>query len=357
MKTVFGVFTCLGTAVCLQAATWTVDNNTAHPADFRTIQEAVDAAAVGDTILVAGSSSSYAGFTSTKRLNIKGERESSTGFSVKISSSIYFTEFFNDIHPDHLRNAAGSVFEGFESANHILIMGPCSGVLINRCRVNVNQIYLYGCSGTMVRNCVLTSSIVSIRSHSLNGRTFQGSGCTIVGSKLSSISATQIPNTLFENCVIGVYVGSASQPTGPVYTDTDTAPFIIRNSILIGKTTIFSDPSSAFNFRANFDHCLSIGDFTFAAENGNFSLPYNQFASVFVDATPGTTDPAAFVLKAGSPALGAGLNGADMGMYGGLSPFVPNFIPALPRILHLTVPPLVPADTGLTFEVGAEARD
>jgi hypothetical protein len=337
----------------MHAATWTVDNNTAHPADFRTIQEAVDAAAVGDTILVAGSAYDYEGFTSTKHLYIKGERESSTGFNVRISGgSINFTEFFNDIHPDHLRNAAGSVFEGFECLSQITIYGPCSGVSINRCR---GILQIVGCSGTMVRNCVLSGQYFSDIDY-LNGRVFHGSGCTIIGSKLDIFNPL-IPNTLFANCVIGNYVGGSSQLVGPVFTTSETAPFVIRNSILIGKTTIFTVPSSAYNGRVNFDHCLSIGGFTFPAGNGNVSVPYNQFASVFVDATPNTADPAAFVLKAGSPALGAGLNGADMGMYGGISPFVPNFIPALPRILQLTVPPLVPANTGLTFEVRAEARD
>ena len=80
------------------------------------------------------------------------------------------------------------------------------------------------------------------------------------------------------------------------------------------------------------------------------SLASSQRTNVFTTTT-------SFVLKAGGPAVGTGKNGVDMGMYGGISPFVDNFIPALPRITEIIVPPTVPDSSGLTFEVKAEARD
>ena len=72
MKTILHICTSIVLASSLHAATWTVDNVTSRPANFRTIQAAIDAAAVGDTLLIAPSASTYGGFTLTKRLNIKG---------------------------------------------------------------------------------------------------------------------------------------------------------------------------------------------------------------------------------------------------------------------------------------------
>ena len=56
----------------VHATTLLVDNNMLHDADYRTLQDAVDAASEGDTIILAGSSTRYGNATISKRLNIYG---------------------------------------------------------------------------------------------------------------------------------------------------------------------------------------------------------------------------------------------------------------------------------------------
>ena len=351
---------CLALSIPLHAATWTVDNNVANPADFRTIQEAVDAAAVGDTILVSGSTQAYSSFTSTKRLNIKGQAVGTLSPAARVSSSVRFDEVYDVQSPDHLRNASGSLLEGLEVGD-ISIDGMCSGVTIKRC--SASNITLNGCSGGMVVNC--WASNVYFRTSSAppidNGptRNFRGTGNSVIGTWADRILFGVPANTLVENCVLGVYVGGATETSGPVETGSlnDTAPFVVRNTILIGKATIYHSTASSGNASAVFDRCLSIGGTVLPAGSGNLSVAYTQFPNVFVNATPNANAPETFVLKAGSPAIGAGLGGVDMGMYGGSAPFVANYVPALPRINYLAVPPLVPDSTGLTFQVQAEARD
>ena len=51
---------------------WTVDNNSNSPAQYSDLQLAVDNAAIGDTILVAGSTTSYGDITLDRKLTIIG---------------------------------------------------------------------------------------------------------------------------------------------------------------------------------------------------------------------------------------------------------------------------------------------
>jgi hypothetical protein len=60
-------------------------------------------------------------------------------------------------------------------------------------------------------------------------------------------------------------------------------------------------------------------------------------------------------LKAGSPALGIGLNGVDLGMFGGPFPYVTGGVPARPRITHLVSPSSATSTSGLRFEVEARS--
>lgn len=359
MKTFIPMITALLIPCMMPAAIWTVDNNTAHPANFRTIQDAIDAAAVGDTILVAGSAVVYSSFTSTKRLNIKGEMPSAMGPGTIIyghsQGNCKLREVFDLNSPNHLRNAGGSHLEGITFQDGITIDGPCSGVTIKRCDFLGNgDITLSGCSGTLIVNCRV--DVIGIHSGSVNGRSFTGSENSVIGTWAYQLYPTQPTNTLVENSVFGYYTMESSQ-SDPLRADSaGYPPFTVRNSIIIAKGDIAEDIS-----RGVFDHCLLIGSSTLPAGNGNLSLPYSDFSNVFVDATSylSTSRPPAevFVLKAGSPAIGAGVGGVDMGMYGGLAPYVPGQIPALPRISRLVVPPIVPNASGLTFEVEAQARD
>ena len=52
-------------------------------------------------------------------------------------------------------------------------------------------------------------------------------------------------------------------------------------------------------------------------------------ATVFVDysGTLGKSDDAKWKLKAGSPAIGAGVSGVDCGVFGGVTPYVLSGVP------------------------------
>jgi hypothetical protein len=61
-----------------------------------------------------------------------------------------------------------------------------------------------------------------------------------------------------------------------------------------------------------------------------------------VGATGNSTD-GQWQLKANSPALGAGENGVDCGMFGGSTPYILSGMPNIPAIYYLNTP-MVPSD-------------
>ncbi len=62
-----------------------------------------------------------------------------------------------------------------------------------------------------------------------------------------------------------------------------------------------------------------------------------------------------YQLKPGSPAIGAGTAGGDIGAFSGANPYKLSGVPAIPRLTHLIVPPTATSTSGLRFEVEAQA--
>ena len=69
----------------------------------------------------------------------------------------------------------------------------------------------------------------------------------------------------------------------------------------------------------------------------------------------GQTNDKAYVLAAGSPAIGSGLNGVDMGIFGGVQPYVISGVPSLPRITRFLVPSTATSTSGLRIEMDAQS--
>jgi hypothetical protein len=69
---IFIFFICLMIAIKLDAKQWTVSNNPNMPAQFSSVQTAIDSAAAGDTIFVYNSPNQYGSVNVTKKLHIIG---------------------------------------------------------------------------------------------------------------------------------------------------------------------------------------------------------------------------------------------------------------------------------------------
>lgn len=90
----------------------------------------------------------------------------------------------------------------------------------------------------------------------------------------------------------------------------------------------------------------------FGTENGN--QVNVDMSTVFVGT--GSTD-GQWQLAAGSPAIGAGFNGVDCGMFGGPTPYVLSGIPSIPSIYIFDAPAIGSTAGGLPVRLSVKSRN
>jgi hypothetical protein len=174
-------------------------------------------------------------------------------------------------------------------------------------------------------NSIIRSSFLNLE---IEGNGSRVSGCLLVDG-FSSLTE----NVVVSNSVCPSSLSLAENPR-------------IENCILISTTTGPWDEDGLYS------HCLAVGSRTLPEGDGNIN------GGILTEVFIGGDSPAAqYQLALNSPAIGAGTDGVDMGMFAGDSPYVLSGIPALPRVKTLDVPVVVPDNEGLTFKVEAEARD
>ncbi len=90
----------------------------------------------------------------------------------------------------------------------------------------------------------------------------------------------------------------------------------------------------------------------FGATNGNQQNV--DMATVFIGT--GSTD-GKWQLKGGSPAIGTGTGGQDIGAFGGPSPYVLSGIPPIPTIYDVVAPTVGTQQSGLPVRIKAKSRN
>lgn len=96
----------------------------------------------------------------------------------------------------------------------------------------------------------------------------------------------------------------------------------------------------------------NIGDANqFPSGNGNQNNV--NMSTVFVGT--GSTD-GQWQLKSGSPAIGAGRNGEDIGMFGGPEPYVPSGLPPIPAVYSIEMPGVTAANQTIPVTVKTKSH-
>lgn len=340
-----------------QATTWTVSNNPNKPAQFTSAQDAADAAAAGDTLLISGSTASYGSLDIEKQLHLIGE---GWGPSVDIPT---FSSIIC-VNQDETVNASGSVIEGLEVSSIYFgyyTSGTLENVVVKRCSIDYSY-FIYNSSPYAVSNIRIEDSRI-FRYASFSSSHWSGNGGNVEGIEFlrcvfDGISSYHLSGVgdcnghlVIRNCMF--------LTTGGKLHSGDMSEATFENCIFIGGN---------FTGVANcvFNHCLAYqGDDalppTGNAGSGNLSSTDPQFASY-------PTTPADFswdhdyTLTAGSPAIDAGAEGAgvDLGIGGNLTSFDGN-LPETPRgpvVTEVNLPVTAVAVGGtLQINVSAESRD
>lgn len=296
------------------AKIWRV-NNAGLPADFTTIQAAHDAAAVlaGDTLHIEPSGVSYGNLVATKQLVIIGPGyflNENPGQQANPSTATAGRLVFNS-------GSGGSVITGLTipavGSAHAINTG---NITVTRNNLGGGNIYLSGISGY--------SNVIISGNYGINLISSDGSSTNLItnvfilNNYVSNISFNAQFSGVIANNIISRHSNSVNY-------------FIIKNNICPS-----ADGSPVFIGISNtISNNLSASGVGFPTGNGNQNNV--SMSTVFVGATGNSTD-GQWQLKTGSPAISAGLNGEDCGMFGGNSPYHLSGIPAAPSIYLLSSP-------------------
>ncbi len=327
----------LSAAPVAQAKIWRVDNNGGSPGNFTTAQAAHDAAAVlvNDTLYFNGSGTSYGPLTMTKRLYVFGP-----GFFLTQNPQTQAAP--DGAYLDQLRvdpSAAGSIITGMTMYRAFLF---ASNTLFKRNYVaSGTHAVVIGDAGQFV-GTYTPANVLCIQNYATTGSGYRAlwvfGGC-------SNIIVT---NNLFYSGNVGydaVYaLSSMIFSNNVLYGNVTTTSTDLTNNYLYGGNTVGGIGNSYHN---------NICDGTqFPAGNGN--IQSQPIANVCVNT--GSSD-GVYVLKAGSPAIGSGVGGVDMGMFGGSDPYVLSGLPAIPAIWSISAPSSGSGASGLQVNIKAKSHN
>jgi hypothetical protein len=343
----------------------TVSNDVDSPGQYTSLQAAINAASVGDTILVSGSPTNYGSVTINKKLTIFGSGYDPSNTFAKITylTNVTLTRF------DAVQNASGTKISGFNLDNiNINNNDPdtMKDITIERCLISViinfQSFNFSDYANVTVQNCVFTRTITNINfgqyfgvlhhNHIFRNNIFNG---VISGDIQSSVNYINLSLVTFSN---NIFTGSG---TGTILDEVKNAVF--ENNIFFRKD---AGENSSDGASAHCNGCAFNNNITY--QSAFDTIPYgNNIGSGNLLAT----DPmlvnypitgAAFsfshdyTLMGGSPALLAGTDASDIGITGGAVPFVVAAPPRIPQMTSILIGPPSAVPLNGTLQIQFTAR-
>jgi len=341
---------CAGIAT---ADTLYVNNDTAYPAEYRTFDTAFAAAASGDTIMLAPSKINYGAIVITgKAIKLVGNGTSTEHPLLQPKRADLISTLTGSITIGHDSHSltGGAPAPNFSPSNGTVITGVRSNggitVYSDDCvfaRYETNSTFqIYG-----DRNVISGCKLAGFAAASRLNPDINSTGTLVRNSLIGSQHVTSRNNATatLVNCIFGFDTITLA-PTGGGGIFSSFGGVTLRHCV-IGANDRFNGYNGD---GARLHHCLIVGDPHYgvpahSANNGNITT--TATTAVFEEG---------FVLKADSPAIAAGEDGEDLGIFGGPTPFEWGGVPAIPLIQKLEILSANPA-TGLRFKVQAVARD
>jgi len=319
----------------LGQTTWYVSNrNDGVVVDYTDLTTAYNAASPGDTIIIYPSPYTYSGQTVTKEIHFIGLGYHADPIS---QPSLGIKTFLYSAVIGHINFNSGSDNSTAES----LLLGS----------MNMNNV-----SGCVVFRCETTSMInLEVSSNNYFRSCFLGGS----GPPHSThIRLDGSSNNVIENCIFS-HLNLPNNITTSGYSTINT---VAANNIFSGNTTLLN----SFLYNNIYTSGNSLGEMNLVSnnvfftgtpgtdENGNIYGATNVFVGY---PTQGSYSfDSRWQLAQNSPALGAGVDGVDCGIFDGQYPYKLSGILSRPLIYELTVPPYVPdgSDLNITVKVRAE---
>ena len=331
------------TVTPLAAAILTVDNKPGSVAMFNNLQAAYNAAQQDDTIVLAASPTGYGSLNVYKRLHFRGpgyllSENGIPGTELAGNDANVGFLFYND--PVN-GSSSGSTVSGLRLSASLggSPSWPSISINFDKCVVSLDAGF------NMTGVVSISRSIYSNSTNSFN----------------SSLIALNVSNSIISDSGGSNYFGGTrgrltinnSVVLPPNFTSgivrTDNTSSTITN-------TIFSFPRNVTEsefldgYKGNISHCMVVGGSFLPAGNNNINNANLQ--DVFLAAG---SDDARWQLKPASPARGAGLDGVDLGAFGGVQPYILSGLPSKPRLTRFIAPAVATEASGLRIELEAKS--
>jgi len=296
-------------SVLSSARIWRVNNIPGIIADFSSPQAAHDAATAGDTIHLETSSITYNSFSATKPLVWIGNGYFVDGSRASAISDIYFSA-----------GSANSVIRGICVNNSINVY--THSITLNRC-------FAY--------TVYLDASVVN-RTHdfTMNQCFISSGGINYQVAQYYYSPSVSYNYTFTNNCIMGTFnLGGSFSNAVMVQNyiqnwNTSSIVSMATNNIINTGNSSQQLCTYASNVYNNL--FLVNTNLQYVGSNGNIysaANPANGVNAVFTSGSSFGADTW-LTLKSGSPAIGAGLGGENLGPLGGLSPYKLSGIPSVP---------------------------
>jgi len=317
-------------AMTASAATWRVNNRPNVDADFTSLQAAYNGASAGDTIYLEGSPFNYGGVSNfAKQLTVIGAgywlNENDSTQAYKETSKVGLIRLYN--------GSQGSVLEGLDIQVHGYTGATCVDIKTHNITIRRNYIYAtsthasYSANGIVIDG-VLNSITIEQNWIQTNATTDNLSRCIIA---YDYVSSSLIRNNIIycDTNQLAIYLGI----------ENEASSLIISNNVIMGQVNTY--------YSSHYNNIILWGTYTagtgdinsnnlcdetqYPNENGNQQNV--DMTTVFEDYT--TYIDNGYLLKAGSPAIGAGMLAVDCGAFGTNDPYVLSGMPPIPAIFDV----------------------
>jgi hypothetical protein len=309
----------------------TVSNDPQNPAQFTTIQAAVNAAVAGDTIYVNVSPTNYGeNVTLTNRVVLIGggyKSSSQLNYKTSLTGGIYMSV-------SGANDPSGTVICGFE-VNRLESSSPINNIRIFRNLVS--SIGVYGNNWNIYNNLIPGTISVPVATGTTN---------LFIQNNLFGLGGFISSNSTASSVIIDHNVFQSS------FTKLNNVKFAtITNNIFASGSSdfVFDNGCTSNNFNNNASTTTNV---SVTAPTNSFAGGPNTEAGNFVGVNPlfvNVTDLTLYAatnnyrLQSTSPVKNAGTDGTDLGIYGGSYPFPSGGAPgsgfdtsALPPVPQVT---------------------
>lgn len=350
----------------LYSTQWSVSNDPLRPAQFTTLEAAINAAANGDTILIAGSQTNYIISTNpliiTKKIILIGEGiNNPDGYNTRIQGPPSGVLTFGRLNPSQSSNDSKII--GIDLYNYVQINidGNFAGSsapdrVINNIEFSDCRFWYAGLffrninNNCKVKNCLFDNGQINTYNSPNNliisNNIFFDNGCYYQSSDINQNQQVFIKNCLFLNrtnaffnSVNGIVLENCifykSEPTGSITNSlfNNNLTYLCNNNTLPPAGSGNTGSGNIVNSSPLFINYPPLG--------ANFAWTHN------------------YGLQAGSPAIGAGTGGTNIGLTGGAHPL--NQLKGnspLPVVTSLSLPnSSVPLNGTLQGNIQAKVRN